>query len=894
MQERSENWAKLAARGRFGMDVAAVIGGVEYTAISAPVIDRALFSDTLSVGNCISASMKVSVLTDNVIPKSAPVIIKARIYDGNNTSEWLTFGTFYIDRREENSGLIILQCYDAMLKTNQSYVDPSDSQKRIGWPKSMKLVIEEIAERIGVKIDSRTVIKTSEPYQVVYPEDYTMQQVLGFIGACHGGNWIITPENKLRLIPIISPPSETFDIIDYEYNKIYTDDGYKLVWQHYESSEPIVNTAGGDLLNVPVVIDKITTSKRTKISRVTLTGDGNRSYTLGDDSGTEIRIESNPYVCQAICNDLYAALNGIEYAPFTISKACYDPCAELGDWILVGDEVRSVIYSQKITLGTDFRADASAPGKDETSSEYPYLTEVQKLRRGDERLKAYVDEAKDAIDSKIEQTQTSIMLEVGGTYATKEEVNARITLTEKSITAEVTRATEAELSLSSSITQTAESITAEIIRATAAEEELSAKVELTAESITSTLESKITEESDRAKQAEQGLASDLLSGLDYIEGEIVTVKSEMISQIEQTAESITLSVEAKITAETDRATAAELSLSSSITQTAESITAEVTRAKGAENALSSRITQTADSITSEITRAKAEEAKLSTKISQTFDNITLSVSETTSNNQTTSTFTLKNGSAVIDTASVTGTTAAQAATIAADAVNGITLSVTNSTTAATSTLTLKNGNVTIASGTIELKGLVTFSDLETKGKTEINGDNITTGTISADRIDASKLYIDKIYTRDTSKRVAIDAASNNNLAVGSGTDNNSNAIQNVYVIGQTKVAIGQYYASGYQSYHLIFDTVKHAIHPASASYVSASTDWYLGTSDYPFGDLHVKSAHIGNYQGKVGFFGTNPVSRQTVAQLGTSATLAQCVDKINSLLTALKNYGLLS
>lgn len=894
MRERSENWAKLAARGRFGMDVAAVIGGVEYTAISAPVIDRALFSDTLSVGNCISASMKVSVLTDNVIPKSAPVIIKARIYDGNNTSEWLTFGTFYIDRREENSGLITLQCYDAMLKTNQGYVDPSDSQKRIGWPKSMKLVVEEIAERIGVEIDSRTVIKTSEPYQVAYPEDYTMQQVLGFIGACHGGNWIITPENKLRLIPIISPPSETFDIIDYEYNKIYTDDGYKLVWQHYESSEPIVNTAGGDLLNVPVVIDKITTSKRTKISRVTLTGDDNRSYTLGDDSGTEIRIESNPYVCQAICNDLYAALNGIEYAPFTISKACYDPCAELGDWILVGDEVRSVIYSQKITLGTDFRADASAPGKDETSSEYPYLTEVQKLRREDERLKAYVDEAKDAIDSKIEQTQTSIMLEVGGTYATKEEVSARITLTEKSITAEVARATAAEGTLSSRITQTAESITAEIIRATAAEEELSAKVELTAESITSTLESKITEESDRAKQAEQGLASDLLSGLDDIEGEIVTVKSEMISQIEQTAESITLSVEAKITAETDRATAAELSLSSSITQTAESITAEVTRAKGAENTLSSRITQTADSITSEITRAKAEEAKLSTKISQTFDNITLSVSETTSNNQTTSTFTLKNGSAVIDTASVTGTTAAQAATIAADAVNGITLSVTNSTTAATSTLTLKNGNVTIASGTIELKGLVTFSDLETKGKTEINGDNITTGTISADRIDASKLYIDKIYTRDTSKRVAIDAASNNNLAVGSGTDNNSNAIQNVYIIGQTKVAIGQYYASGYQSYHLIFDTVKHAIHPASASYVSASTDWYLGTSDYPFGDLHVKSAHIGNYQGKVGFFGTNPASRQTVAQLGTSATLAQCVDKINSLLTALKNYGLLS
>lgn len=437
-----------------------------------------------------------------------------------------------------------------------------------------------------------------------------------------------------------------------------------------------------------------------------------------------------------------------------------------------------------------------------------------------------VKQSTERIESHITRTDERITLEVIRSKGAEEELSSRITLTAESITAEVNRATEAEGTLSSRITLTAETITAEVTRATAAEGTLS-------------------------------------------------------SRIAQTAESIT--------AEVTRATGAEEALGSRITLTAESITAEVTRAKGAENALSSRITQTADSITSEITRAKAEEAKLSTKISQTFDNITLSVSETTSNNQTTSTITLKNGSAVIDTASVTGTTAAQAATIVADAVNGITLSATSSGTSAT--LTMKNGNTTIDSATITFTGIVTFNDLSTKGNTTINGDNITTGTISADRIEASKLYIDKIYTRDTSRRVAIDAASNNNLAVGSGTDNNSNAIQNVYVIGQTKVAIGQYYASGYQNYHLIFDTQNRNVHPAGNN---STYDWDLGTSTYPFADLHVKSAHIGNYQGKVGFFGTNPASRQTVAQLGTSATLAQCVDKINSLLTALKNYGLLS
>lgn len=95
MRQRSELWAKLAARGRFTMNTVAIIGGVTYTAISAPTIERALFSDTLSVGNCISASLRFSVRTENVIPTAAPVIIRACISEGSETSEWLDFGTFY-------------------------------------------------------------------------------------------------------------------------------------------------------------------------------------------------------------------------------------------------------------------------------------------------------------------------------------------------------------------------------------------------------------------------------------------------------------------------------------------------------------------------------------------------------------------------------------------------------------------------------------------------------------------------------------------------------------------------------------------------------------------------------------------------------------------------------
>ena len=72
--------------------------------------------------------------------------------------------------------------------------------------------------------------------------------------------------------------------------------------------------------------------------------------------------------------------------------------------------------------------------------------------------------------------------------------------------------------------------------------------------------------------------------------------------------------------------------------------------------------------------------------------------------------------------------------------NSIDLNVTDEAKTVGIKITLKDGDgneLETKTGTIDMSGLVTFTDLSRTGSTTINGSNITTGTISADRIDLS-------------------------------------------------------------------------------------------------------------------------------------------------------------
>lgn len=224
MLTTSENWKALLRDRETTTEYKCVITGVAYdkTRIFSCRVDRALFTGKPTIGACCAATLTLSILPDGVIPRMAEVVASVRLRCGDMVSEWLPLGTFWVDTRAQEGRMLTLTCYDAMLKAEAPFFTEGD------WEDiTMQAAATEIASRIGVELDPRTELNSS--YIMGYPNDYTMREVLGYIGAAHGGNWIITPENRLRLVPLRSIPDETFYIIDEYGNVIWTDDGYRLV-----------------------------------------------------------------------------------------------------------------------------------------------------------------------------------------------------------------------------------------------------------------------------------------------------------------------------------------------------------------------------------------------------------------------------------------------------------------------------------------------------------------------------------------------------------------------------------------------------------------------------------------------------------------------------------------
>ncbi len=159
-----------------------------------------------------------------------------------------------------------------------------------------------------------------------------------------------------------------------------------------------------------------------------------------------------------------------------------------------------------------------------------------------------------------------------------------------------------------------------------------------------------------------------------------------------------------------------------------------------------------------------------------------------------------------------------------------------------SNFTMTDRAVKLVADKIDLSGYVTFSALGTAGKTAINGANITTGTISAERIDTSTLRARTIYA-SSGKISLMEQSSSTMLIGGDGTWNYDDI--NLFAGKQVKISRWD------SARGLVFDTNNFCIRS------SEQFGWSLGSISYPFSDIWCENIQLRSGSSTVARFGFN-------------------------------------
>ncbi len=792
MQTRPANWGSLFVAPH-KTEYRFVINGVNYDGKNVhgtPEITKPLL-DKPAIGRCCTGSLDVTVSPGtSVIPKAATVNAFCRLcsIDGKTVTTWVPQGKYYITSRSGNSH-VRLTCCDNMIKAGQTYRDKSAITQ---WPAPMKTVVTEIAKIMGVSVDSRTVINTGKDYVVSYPnDDVLMSEVLGMIAAAHGGNWIITENGALRLIPFISPAISTGQ------NLSRTHSGFSLTGPAQMFTRVVLTdtaknefTSGDDTgLTLGVMCDYATQAMVEKICSVpTIYVNKDRlRVPSGSINKDCLRLSTGSASKGLLYFNNNSTLYGATYLPYELSGAYLDPLTELGDTVMVQDRngktYNVVVYSIKMGCTVAGTCTLIADAEDETEDEYPYYTmqdlAVSRTVRTDQtyfgnritRSEGFVSELLVGDNVKARLTANASVFSMQSDDG-KGNMIDRIYFDTKQgkyvITADVTIngvVTFTDLETGGSTVINGDNITTGTIKA--------ARLDLSDYSTT-------TETGKQITSAIEGFSDGL--ALSVTDGDTSSTIELTLDGIILSSGSISFNGFVTFT-DLEGAGTTTINGSNITTGTIDANDVNIINLSAA-SITSGQISTSFLDLSSYSTTDETETYVTKT-ISDTMDGLEFRVSSSVNGNETTSTITMYSGAVSITSTSIKGTTATQAASIAADAVNGITLEVSNNDTS--STLTLKAGATKLSSGTISFEGFVTFTDLETGGSTTISGDNITTGMIKAARLDLS----DYSTTTETGKQItsAIEGFSDGlELSVTSSTLSDETTSKITLTSGRTTIS----------------------------------------------------------------------------------------------------------
>ena len=248
-------------------------------------------NNEITIGNTCSSSVTFSIYMPTVSLENKEITIFEGVKVGTEI-KYIQLGIFTVTKQTSDGEYTSYEAYDRMYKADMPYF--SD----MAFPNTDKAILNEICGKLGISLATNIVTTHTINDK---PQGYTYREIIGYMAMLQGCNAVINSDGNLEL-------------------RWYKDSDYVLDGHKYYQ-QGVTFTTSKDF-----IIQKLTCNN-------TKSGDKETS-TITSGSGATGLSFANPFMTQAILDEVYKKIGGFTFRPLTV-KFVGDYRLEVGDIITV-------------------------------------------------------------------------------------------------------------------------------------------------------------------------------------------------------------------------------------------------------------------------------------------------------------------------------------------------------------------------------------------------------------------------------------------------------------------------------------------------------------------------------------------------------------------------------
>nr|DAZ66529.1 MAG TPA: Minor structural protein [Caudoviricetes sp.] len=248
-------------------------------------------NNEITIGNTCSSGVTFSIYMPTIGLENKEITIFEGVKVGTEI-KYIQLGIFTVTKQTSDGEYTSYEAYDRMYKADMPYF--SD----MAFPSTDKAILNEICGKLGIPLATNIVTAHTINDK---PQGYTYREIIGYMAMLQGCNAVINADGNLEL-------------------RWYKDSGYVLDGHKYYQ-QGVTFTTSKDF-----IIQKLTCNN-------TKSGDKETS-TITSGSGATGLSFVNPFMTQAILDEVYKKIGGFTFRPLTV-KFVGDYRLEVGDIITV-------------------------------------------------------------------------------------------------------------------------------------------------------------------------------------------------------------------------------------------------------------------------------------------------------------------------------------------------------------------------------------------------------------------------------------------------------------------------------------------------------------------------------------------------------------------------------